>query len=96
MMNDFDFDEFDSQFDSESLKKDLADVEAGNGERKEVPHGVYEVKITKLELIDQRLKFWQGKNICHCHRKLQLWLTSFVQFNSARLHRILFNLKRIF
>lgn len=49
-MNDFNFDEFDSQFDSESLKKDLADVEAGNAERKEVPHGVYEVKITKLEL----------------------------------------------
>lgn len=49
-MNDFNFDEFDAQFDSESLKKDLADVEAGNAERIDVPHGVYEVKITKLEL----------------------------------------------
>lgn len=48
--NFFDFDEFDEQFDSESLKKDLAEAESGNAERKEVPHGIYEVKITKLEL----------------------------------------------
>lgn len=46
----FDFDEFDVQFDSESLKKDLTDVENNTVERKEVPLGKYEVKIVKLEL----------------------------------------------
>lgn len=49
-MTEFNFDEFDNQFDTESLKKDLADVESNNFERKEVPYGVYEVKIQKLEL----------------------------------------------
>lgn len=44
------FDEFDSQFDVTGLKKDLTDVESNNVERKDVPHGVYEVKINKLEL----------------------------------------------
>lgn len=44
------FDDFDAQFDVVGLKKDLVDVESNNVERKEVPHGVYEVKITKLEL----------------------------------------------
>ena len=50
-MAEFDlYDEFDEEFDSGNLKKDLEDVESGNAERKEVPYGVYEVKITKLEL----------------------------------------------
>ena len=44
------FDEFDSKFDSAALKQDLADVESNNTEYKDVPHDVYEVKITKLEL----------------------------------------------
>ncbi len=44
------YDEFDAQFDVDGLKKDLTDVETNNVERKEVPHDVYEVKITKLEL----------------------------------------------
>lgn len=67
MMNDFNFDEFDAQFDSESLKKDLADVEAGNGERKEVPHGVYEVKITKLELTKSKTS---GQPMVSCWFKI--------------------------
>lgn len=45
-----DFEQWDSEFDSEALKSDLANVESGNQERKEVPTGQYEVKITKLEL----------------------------------------------
>lgn len=49
-MTEFNFDEFDNQFDTESLKKDLADVESNTVERKEVPYGVYEVKVQKLEL----------------------------------------------
>ena len=48
--NQFNYDEFDAQFDTESLKKDLADVESNNVERKEVPYGQYEVKVQKLEL----------------------------------------------
>lgn len=49
-MSIFDFDEFDNQFDNESLKKDVSDVENNKFERKEVPCDVYEVKVQKLEL----------------------------------------------
>ena len=44
------YDEFDQQFDSEDLQKDVAAAESNNPERKEVPQDTYEVKITKLEL----------------------------------------------
>lgn len=48
------FDEFDNKFNSAELKKDLTDVQNNNVERKEVPHGVYEVKITKLDLVKSK------------------------------------------
>lgn len=47
--------DWDNEFDSEGLKKDLENVNSnGNTERKEVPHGTYEVKITKLELVKSK------------------------------------------
>lgn len=43
-----DFSKFDKQVDLEGLKKDIED--SANNNFKEVPHGDYEVAITKLEL----------------------------------------------
>lgn len=46
-----DYSKFDKQVDLEGLKNDIAEAEAnGGGNFREVPHGTYEVKITKLEL----------------------------------------------
>lgn len=43
-----DFSKFDKKVDLEGLKKDIED--SANNDFKEVPHGSYEVAITKLEL----------------------------------------------
>lgn len=47
-----DFEKFDEMVDLEGLKADIAAASDGGngGERKEVPHGMYEVAIEKLEL----------------------------------------------
>lgn len=46
-----DFSKFDKQVDLEGLKKDVTEAqENGGGDFKDVPHGKYEVAITKLEL----------------------------------------------
>lgn len=47
-----DFSKFDKQVDLEGLKKDIED--SASGDFKEVPHGTYEVAITKLELGESR------------------------------------------
>lgn len=48
-----DFSKFDKQVDLEGLKQDIMDAEEnGGGDFKEVPHGKYEVAITKLELTE--------------------------------------------
>ena len=44
------FAKFNEMFDIEGLQADIAEAASGNVERKEVPYGDYEVKITKLEL----------------------------------------------
>lgn len=50
-----DFSKFDKQVDLEGLKNDVAEAEAnGGGNFKEVPHGAYEVEITKLELTESK------------------------------------------
>lgn len=41
---------FNEMFDVAGLQKDIEEAASGNVERKEVPYGDYEVKITKLEL----------------------------------------------
>lgn len=47
-----DFSKFDKQVDLEGLKKDIED--SSNNDFKEVPHGTYEVAITKLELDESK------------------------------------------
>lgn len=45
------WDQFDKQFDTEGLAKDIEEVEKnGGGTRREVPHDTYEIAVTKLEL----------------------------------------------
>lgn len=56
-----DFSKFDKQVDLEGLKKDIED--SANNDFKEVPHGNYEVAITKLELAESKkhdpmVKIW--------------------------------------
>lgn len=56
-----DFSKFDKQVDLEGLKKDI--VDSANNDFKEVPHGSYEVAITKLELGESKkgdpmVKIW--------------------------------------
>lgn len=49
-----DYSKFDKAVDLDGLRADVEEAEknggTGNGEFKEVPHGVYEVKVTKMEL----------------------------------------------
>lgn len=50
-----DFSKFDKQVDLEGLKQDIMEAEEnGGGDFKEVPHGKYEVAITKLELRESK------------------------------------------
>lgn len=50
-----DFSKFDKKVDLEGLKQDITEAEEnGGGEFKEVPHGNYEVAITKLELDESK------------------------------------------
>lgn len=56
-----DFSKFDKQVDLEGLKKDIEN--SANNDFKEVPHGNYEVAITKLELAESKkgdpmVKIW--------------------------------------
>ncbi len=56
-----DFSKFDKMVDLEGLKKDVED--SSNNDFKEVPHGTYEVAITKLELAESKkgdpmVKIW--------------------------------------
>lgn len=50
-----DFSKFDKRVDLEGLKQDIMDAEENDGgDFKEVPHGKYEVAITKLELTESK------------------------------------------
>lgn len=50
-----DFSKFDKRVDLEGLKQDIMEAEEnGGGDFKEVPHGKYEVAITKLELTESK------------------------------------------
>lgn len=90
-MNTFNFDDFDAKFNSNALKQDLADVENNNVERKEVPLGVYEVKITKLELTQSKTS---GQPMVSCWFKIlvgeyanQLIFANFVLSSGFGLHK---------
>lgn len=63
----FDFEQWDNQFNSEMLKEDLAKVKDNNSNYDEVPHGVYEVKIEKLELTQSKTS---GKPMLSCWFKI--------------------------
>lgn len=44
------FAKFDNMFNVEELKRDIEEASSSNFEKKDVPYGDYEVKVTKLEL----------------------------------------------
>lgn len=51
------FAQWDKEFDTEGIQKDVAEAaENGGGSYKEVPHGVYEVAIEKMELVATKEK----------------------------------------
>lgn len=57
------WEEFDNKVDLEGLKEDIESSPTGGGNYKEVPHGNYEVAVTKLELDiskkgDPMVKVW--------------------------------------
>lgn len=45
-----DFSKFDKQVDIQGLKKDITEASENGGDYKEVPHGTYEVEVSKMEL----------------------------------------------
>jgi hypothetical protein len=51
-----DYSKFDKAVDIEGLKHDIADAaeNGGSGNYKEVPHGTYEVSVTKMELTESK------------------------------------------
>ena len=49
-MNESIFDKFNSMFDVAGLKADIETAASSNGDFVEVPHGDYEVRVSKLEL----------------------------------------------
>lgn len=63
----FNFEDWDNQFDSEALKNDLDNVNSNDSNGDEVPYDVYEVKITKLELV---LSKTSGKPMVTCWFKI--------------------------
>lgn len=61
------YENWDTEFDSKGLKQDLEEINNNdNGERKEVPHGTYEVKVTKLELVKSK----KGQPMVTCWFKI--------------------------
>ena len=55
-MNNEMFAKFNEMFDVEGLQKDIEEASSGTVEKKQVPFGDYEVKITKLELGENTYK----------------------------------------
>lgn len=60
------FEKFDKEFDIQGLKEDLKNVGAAEGQFKEVPFGVYEVKIEKMELVESKT----GKPMLTCWMRI--------------------------
>jgi len=59
------WDKFDKQIDTKALKEDAAKA-SEQGDFPEVPHGTYEVKIEKLELVESK----SGKPMLSCWMKI--------------------------
>lgn len=49
-----DFSKFDKAVDIEGLKNDVKEAKENGGQYKEVPHGTYEVSVTKMELTESK------------------------------------------
>lgn len=49
-----DFSKFDKAVDIEGLKHDIEEAKENGGNRREVPHGDYEVKVQKMELTESK------------------------------------------
>lgn len=61
------WDKFDKAIDTEGLQKDVAEAsQSGAGNYKDVPHGKYEVKIEKLELVESK----KGDPMVSCWMKI--------------------------
>lgn len=60
------FEKFDKEYDVAGLKEDLKDVASGDANYREVPLGKYEVKITKLELVESK----NNKPMLSCWMKI--------------------------
>ena len=60
------FAKFDKQFDVKGLKEDLKNVSANTADFKDAPHGTYEVKIEKLELVESK----SGKPMVSCWMRI--------------------------
>ena len=60
------FAKFDKQFDVQGLKEDLKHVSANTADFKDAPHGTYEVKVEKLELVESK----SGKPMVSCWMRI--------------------------
>jgi len=60
------WDKFDKAIDTEGLQKDVQEASQNNTDFKEVPHGKYEVKIEKLELVESK----KGDPMVSCWMKI--------------------------
>lgn len=60
------WEKFDKSIDTKALKEDAANAAEGSSDFKEVPVGTYEVKITKLELVESKT----GKPMMACWMKV--------------------------
>lgn len=49
-----DYSKFDKAIDVEGLKKDVADAARNEGNFVDVPHGIYEISIDKMELVESK------------------------------------------
>ncbi len=60
------WDKFDKVIDTEGLQKDVAEASQNSSSFREVPHGKYEVSITKLELVESK----KGDPMVSCWMKV--------------------------
>lgn len=60
------WDKFDESIDTEGLAKDIEEAAENRGTYKEVPHDVYEVEISKLELVESK----KGDPMVTCWMKI--------------------------
>lgn len=60
------WDEFDKSIDVKGLQADVKEAEENGGSRREVPHGDYEIAISKLELVKSK----KGDPMVTCWMKI--------------------------